>query len=196
MTAPIEFDIEWLRKRYIDDDMGTRAIAKERGCAPMSVVNALRRNGIPVKNNGGIRTHGETVDGKTSAEYRALKSAIERCHLPSSFAYPRYGGRGIVVCDRWRGPGGFANFLADMGRRPYPSDSLDRIDGNGGYCPSNCRWTDRVTQARQNRKLTDDQVRAIRVDTRSNKDIAIEYDVSRSAIGLIKTRKSCASVPD
>ena len=68
---------------------------------------------------------------------------IQRCTNSSNPAWGYYGGRGIKVCDRWRD---FANFLADMGSRP-DGRTLDRMDNDGGYEPSNCRW---ATWAQQN----------------------------------------------
>lgn len=74
-----------------------------------------------------------------------------RCTNEEHDSYDSYGGRGITVCERWLYPeNGYDNFVADMGPRPQ-GYTLDRIDNDGNYEPSNCRWADAVTQQRNTR---------------------------------------------
>lgn len=72
-------------------------------------------------------------------EYRAWQDMRRRCNNPTRPQYPRYGGRGIKVCDRWNTS--FADFYADVGPAPDKSYILDRIDNDGNYEPGNVKWS-------------------------------------------------------
>lgn len=91
------------------------------------------------------RTHGATG----TPEFGAWQSMIRRCELPSQQNWHNYGGRGITVCKRWRHS--FEAFLADVGYKPTPKHSIDRIDVNGNYEPGNVRWATASEQARNQR---------------------------------------------
>lgn len=93
----------------------------------------------------------ETVLGERSPEWKSWDGMIDRCCNPKNHAFRRYGGRGIRVCLAWRGKGGFARFLAHVGRKPSPVHSLDRIDVNGHYEPGNVRWATPAEQSRNTR---------------------------------------------
>lgn len=91
------------------------------------------------------KKHGDASGGNVTVEYDAWRGMWDRCTNPNYEGFHNYGGRGIVVCERWKK---YENFLTDMGRRPSNKHSLDRYPNvNGNYEPNNCRWATAKQQA-------------------------------------------------
>lgn len=94
--------------------------------------------------------HGHSKRGRWSKIYRAWADIIQRCTNSNNKQWKNYGGRGIIICDRWLYS--FTNFLKDMGKPPGSEYSIDRIDNNKGYYKENCQWATPKQQARNTRK--------------------------------------------
>lgn len=96
-----------------------------------------------------LTKHAHAITGSKSNIYCVWQQMTQRCINHNHQYYHNYGGRGIKICQRWRK---FKNFIEDMGEPPTKKHSIDRIDNDGNYCKSNCRWATKKQQNRNSRR--------------------------------------------
>ena len=111
-------------------------------------------------------------------EYRVWTDMRTRCNNKNATSYDGYGGRGIKCCQRWDS---FTNFLSDMGKKPSPIHTIERIDVNGGYEPMNCKWATKEAQAANKRNTIR---KVVDGETKRIPELASDAGISRSGMWL------------
>lgn len=120
--------------------------------------------------NGAARANG----------YTSWVGMRNRCYCTTDKNYAQYGGRGITVCDRWMDENnGYLNFIADIGNRPTDKHSVERINVNGNYEPSNCKW---ATATEQNNNKSDNTFLTHKNETKTISQWAREMDIPHRTI--------------
>jgi hypothetical protein len=135
--------------------------------------------------------HGQYMGGGTGKMAGTLNGMIQRCYNSTAISYERYAARGITVCDRWRfgenGKRGLECFIEDMGDPPSSAHSLDRINNDGNYEPSNCRWATR--QEQQNNRRSNALITFNgRTQTLAQwaRELGLNYEMLHKRIGELK----------
>lgn len=151
-------------------------------CGKTTIVNATSLIGGNTKSCGCMKYEASIANGKAKKRHGMTKSKawicwdsmLQRCNNPKHKSYPQYGGRGVRVCDHWRV---FENFYADMGE---PDGlTLDRIDVNGNYEKSNCRW---ATIKEQGRNMRSNRLLTLHGETRPMAYFTEKYGLSANLI--------------
>ncbi len=147
---------EWLLLDASLDNAQRKQFLCECSCGRRKIVNEYQMTSGKSKSCGCKRanrlTHGYTRKGKVRAEWQAWNHMQQRCYNTNDKHFHDYGGRGVVVCERWRNS--FEAFLEDVGDRPSKRHSLDRFpNGSGNYEPGNVRWATPMEQSQNRRSV-------------------------------------------
>lgn len=188
-------------KKYGDPLFFINKTDHEKYCKVDGCNNQYKTKGYCSHHYGIFRHHG-TVDVRTRELHGMTKTYIyqcwakmrQRCYNKNLKSYKNYGGRGITVCERWNNS--FLAFLEDMGYKPTDNHELDRIDNNGNYEPSNCRWVTHTENNRNKRNtvLTEEKVLIIRklypLGSYRYEDIARIVKVNKSTVAGVLNNRS------
>lgn len=166
-------------------------------CGNISIVQGAHLRGGSNKSCGCLLKEGShKTHGKTHApEYSVWAHIIQRCTNPKNKSYKYYGGRGIAVCDRWRNS--FEVFYEDMGPKPGPEYSIDRINNDLGYYKENCEWARREKQSQNRRNMSNNTsgISGVNWHKRHEKWAArISKNNKRIHLGYFETKEEAIAV--
>lgn len=159
-------------ERPVTSDRLRRNISKSCGCWQKEKAKQLKT------------THGK----HSTPEYRVWIDIKTRCNNSNHKHYNHYGGRGIRVCERWMN--NFENFLTDIGERPSPDHTIERINVNGDYEPYNCKWETWLGQSQNRRPRGQSDCNGVRWKKDNKKWVAdIRVNGKRVYLGIFENKK-------
>lgn len=160
------------KKKYIARTSLTAGVTQSCGCLQVEGVKARRT------------THGKS----RTPEYQVWKNMMSRCYDPNNISYPNYGYRGIAVCLAWHE---FENFLSDMGERPE-NHTIERVNNNGGYNKSNCKWATKEEQFSNTRR---NHYVVLKGEKKTVKQLSKQFGISQPTLAYrLKNWKSLTTI--